>query len=489
MKAIMIMFDSLNRRYLPPYGCDWVHAPNFQRLAQRAATFESSWVCSMPCMPARRDFHTARPNFFHAGWEPLQPWDDSVPEMLKRAGISTHLATDHYHYFADTGGGYNTRYSTWQNFRGQEADPWIGQVAEPVIPPTINRRQFRENWVNRPFSTREDNCPQTLTTNAGLDFIERNHGEDRWFLQIEMFDPHEPFTTPEAYQKLYKHAGENPIFDLPDYADVTETPEEVERARHNYAALLSQCDANLGRILDAIDKHDLWKDTMVIVWTDHGYLLGEHNRFAKNIPTMWNEIANTPFFVWDPRFPDAKGVRRSALVQPAIDLGPTLLRLFGLEPTADMTGCDLAPVVEHDTPVREDAVFGYFGLPVHYTDGRYVYMRKVVDAKEPIYTYTWTPHRFNGETEAVELYPPLPFTKNMQVIRRRHEPPAPKEGEYQPPTGMIQKHLLYDLETDSGQSSPIDNPQKEQAIVERLSHHMKRCHAPEEMFVRYGIPF
>ena len=65
MKAIMVMFDSLNRLMLPPYGCDWVHAPNFQRLAERSATFENSYVCSMPCMPARRDLHTGRPNSPH----------------------------------------------------------------------------------------------------------------------------------------------------------------------------------------------------------------------------------------------------------------------------------------------------------------------------------------------------------------------------------------------------------------------------------------
>ena len=55
MKCIMVMFDSLNRHMLPPYNpSTWVHAPNFKRLAQRTATFATSYVCSMPCMPARR---------------------------------------------------------------------------------------------------------------------------------------------------------------------------------------------------------------------------------------------------------------------------------------------------------------------------------------------------------------------------------------------------------------------------------------------------
>jgi arylsulfatase A-like enzyme len=54
MKAIMVMFDSLNRQMLPPYGADWVHAPNFSRLAERTATFDNCYAGSMPCMPARR---------------------------------------------------------------------------------------------------------------------------------------------------------------------------------------------------------------------------------------------------------------------------------------------------------------------------------------------------------------------------------------------------------------------------------------------------
>ncbi|MFP3326245.1 sulfatase-like hydrolase/transferase, partial [Planococcus sp. SIMBA_160] len=79
----------------------------------------------------------------------------------------------------------------------------------------------------------------------------------------------------------------------------------------------------------------LWDDTMLIVWTDHGFMLGEHGWMAKNQPPLYEEVAHTPFFVWDPRAKRA-GERRRALVQPSIDLGPTLLRAFGLEPTPDM---------------------------------------------------------------------------------------------------------------------------------------------------------
>jgi arylsulfatase A-like enzyme len=113
MKAIMVMYDSLNRRYLSPYGSDWVKTPNFERLAQRSVRFTNSYVGSMPCMPARRELHTGRYNFLHRSWGPLEPFDDSCPEILKRAGVHTHLASDHYHYWEDGGCTYHTRYNTW----------------------------------------------------------------------------------------------------------------------------------------------------------------------------------------------------------------------------------------------------------------------------------------------------------------------------------------------------------------------------------------
>ena len=95
MKAIILLFDSLNKRYLPPYGDLLTKAENFQRLAAHAATFENSYVGSMPCMPARRELHTGRCNFLHREWGPLEPFDDSMPELLKKAGIYTHLISDH----------------------------------------------------------------------------------------------------------------------------------------------------------------------------------------------------------------------------------------------------------------------------------------------------------------------------------------------------------------------------------------------------------
>src|SRR5690606_27218101 len=203
------MFDSLNRRMLPPYGCDWVHAPNFQRLANQTVTFDNCYIGSMPCMPARREFHTGRYNFLHRSWGPLEPFDDSMPEILKKNGIYTHLVTDHAHYFEDGGETYHTRYSTWHFSRGQEGDFWKGHVKDPEIPESLMRKQdtpvWRQGWVDWQDLTEEWLRPQAVTFAGGDEIIRTNRTEGNSFLQSETFDPHGPFFTQQHYTDLYPH--------------------------------------------------------------------------------------------------------------------------------------------------------------------------------------------------------------------------------------------------------------------------------------------
>ena len=133
MKVVFVLFDSLNRLALGAYGGTSVPTPNFDRFArERAVTFDGHYVGSLPCMPARRDMHTGRLNFMHRSWGPLEPFDNSCFELLTRAGVHTHLVSDHLHYFEDGGGGYHTRFKTYDFVRGQEYDPWIAMAKPPV---------------------------------------------------------------------------------------------------------------------------------------------------------------------------------------------------------------------------------------------------------------------------------------------------------------------------------------------------------------------
>ena len=490
MKAIMVMFDSLNRHMLPPYGGDCgVRTSNFQRLAEHSVTFENSYVGSMPCMPARRELHTGRLNFLHRSWGPLEPYDDSMPELLKENGIYSHLVTDHYHYFENGGATYHTRYNTWEFVRGQEGDPWKASVAEPEIPPHVGGRNnclWRQDWVNRPYM-RGENHPQKLTFDLGLEFLERNRSSDGWFLQLESFDPHEPFFAPDTFRSLYPNNYKGDHFDWPNYKRVTESPEEVEHAKNEYRALVSFCDYNLGRVLDKMDELSLWEDTLLIVNTDHGFLLGEHDWWAKCVMPFFNEIAHTPLFIWDPRYPKTAGTRRRSLVQ-TIDLAPTVLEYFGLKSFSDMQGKSLRGIIESDMPVREAALYGIHGAHVNCTDGHYVYMRAPVSRDNlPLYNYTLMPMHMREcfsrkELLGVELCAPFPFTKGCGVLKvPSYGIPELDFSAYDFGT------MLFDLDQDPGQEHPIHNPQAEARMTNLLISLMEENSAPAEQYQRLGL--
>jgi arylsulfatase A-like enzyme len=490
----MVMFDSLNRHVLPPYGGNAIHAPNFARLAGNSVTFDQCFVGSMPCMPARRELHTGRYNFLHRSWGPLEPFDDSMPELLRESGIYTHLTSDHYHYWEDGGSTYHNRYSSWEFSRGQEGDYWKGEVTEPEIPDHIDIfngknpsgnaiRSWRQDWINRKYIREEKQFPQAVTFRNGLEFIRTNQEQDNWFLQIETFDPHEPFYSPERYKSLYPHTYDGPHFDWPRGGLVNETSEQVKHVILEYSALVSMCDAHLGKVLDAMDEHDMWKDTMLIVNTDHGFLLGEHDHWAKNATPWYNEIAHIPLFVWDPRL-GKKGERCGTLVQ-TIDLAPTLLEYFGLPVPSDMQGKPLSKAVESQAPLREAALFGLFGAHVNCTDGHYVYMRApAAEENKPLNNYTLMPtsmaSRFSPNTlKSAQLQSRFSFTKQCPVLK------IPAEVKKRSVHSM--DTLLFDLKSDPKQMNPIQDPIIEERMIRLMVRLMQENDAPLEQFERLGL--
>jgi len=485
----MVMFDSLNRHMLPPYGCDWVKAPNFERLTEKTVTFDRAFVGSMPCMPARREIHTGRYNFLHRSWGPLEPFDDSMPEILKKNGVYTHLVSDHYHYWEEGGGNYHTRYSSWEISRGQEGDPWKGAISAPDIPnpnPENKRGEWqRQDWVNRSHMQDEKDQPQAKTFALGCDFIERNHANDNWMLQIETFDPHEPYFSSQHYRDLYPHDYDGPPCDWPDYAPIDEERRrKLEHIRLTNAALISMCDNYLGKVLDLMDRHDMWKDTLLIVNTDHGFLLGEHDWWGKCRMPFYNEIALMPFFAWDPRS-GKRGERRGSLVQ-TIDIAPTLLEFFGVDIPGDVQGVPLRDTIESDKPVRDAGLFGLHGAHVNCTDGRYVYMRAPVrEDNDPLYQYTHMPahmrHTFSvEEMQTMTVAEPFGFTKGC---------PTMKIGTGKPGWSRAWDFgtLLFDIEEDPGQEKPLDDPAVEERMKAHLVRLIKENDAPLEQYERLGL--
>jgi len=488
MKVIMVMFDSLNRHMLEPYGGNWVKTPNFRRLAERSVVFDTCYGGSMPCMPARRELHTGRYNFLHRSWGPMEPFDDSMPEILKRNGAYSHLVSDHYHYWEDGGCTYHTRYSTWDCVRGQEGDPWMGQVVDPDIPATAASEQrtnnplWRQDWINRKYMAEEADQPQPKTFARGMDFMRRNAGQDNWFLQIETFDPHEPYFSPQRFKDKYPHQYKGRHFDWPPYREVRESAEEIEHCRLESAALHSMCDEYLGKVLDLMDELDLWKDTLLIVNTDHGFLMGEHDLWAKCHMPFYEEVIHSPLFIWDPRSAVA-GQRRQALVQ-TIDLPATILEAFGIALPADTQGLPLRQTIIDDRPVRQAALFGIHGGQVNVTDGRYVYMRAPADkSNAPLYNYTLMPTHMRGlfsldELQPAELAKPFSFTKGCPTLKT---PGNVWRGE------RLMTTRLYDVQADPKQENPLDDAEVEQMMIDHLVRLMKSGDAPPEQFQRLGL--
>lgn len=500
LRTILVLFDTLNRSALGGYGGTEVATPNFDRLAARAECFQNHYAGSLPCMPARRDLHTGRMNFMHRSWGPLEPYDNSLPALLGAEEIYSHLITDHFHYFEDGGANYHTRFKSWDLIRGQEYDTW-----KPVVSPDTQRykKQYSnknynnpnesnrlQHQVNRDYIQNEEEHPGPRCFKAALEFLEVNKNADNWFLQLECFDPHEPFFVPDHYKENLPESSYNgPTLDWPRYGPGEYQPEEVAELRRNYHALVAMCDKHFGRVLDYLDENDMWKDTAVIVTTDHGFLLGEHDWWGKNIPPYFEEISHIPLMV---HVPDSFEIspKNNQCVTQTHDLMPTILDLYGLKIPKEVLGRSILKA----KPLDRTAIFGQFGGPIGASDGRHVlYIYPSSLEHKGLFEYTLMPSHLKlpfglDELKHATLAEPFDFTKNTPLLRV----PAEK-GQNRRTPGERWKLMtafdtaLYDTLSDPKQMNPIeDRIIKEQlvaAIIETLDSH----DAPQELYERFDF--
>jgi len=502
VKAVLVLFDSLNRHMLGSYGGTRIPTPNFDRLAKHSVSFDQHYVGSLPCMPARRDMLTGRVTFLHRSWGPLEPFDNAFPEILHReTGTYSHLVTDHFHYWEDGGATYHNRYDSYEFVRGQEGDRWKAMVQPhwERLREMYHARQFSEgrrsyfgqNIVNREFIKEEKDFPSVRCFAEGYDFLDRNRDADNWLLQIETFDPHEPFTAPARFKEAFETGWKGPIRDWPRYGRVDELPEECEELRANYYAVVAMCDHLLGEMLDYFDLHDLWKDTALVVTTDHGFLLGEHDFWAKNRMNLYEEVAHIPLFLHDPRRPDLAGTRSAALTQ-SIDLAPTFLDLFGAQVPPENEGFSLCRMAD-GTALRDAVLFGYFGGAVNIADGRYTYHRFPEDLrKQELYQYTLMPtHIFSPftpeEMADATMSPPLGFTKGARLLKVPVIERSPMYNNYGPGGLLESETRLYDLKTDPGQDKPLDDPAVEARLTGMMVDLMRANGAPPEAYARLAL--
>jgi arylsulfatase A-like enzyme len=487
MKAILVFFDSLNRRALSPYGCNSIETPNFTRLASKSVRFDRHYIGSMPCIPARRELHTGRHNFLHRCWGPLEPFDHSMPELLSRSGIHTHLTTDHLHYWSDGGAHYMTRFNSHEMARGQGEDPVKGVVNPLPLPDCPGQKSHRDE-VNRQRLQCNADFPIDQTFRRGLEFLDQNREADNWFLMIENFDPHEPFIAQERFRERYPHSDAVARFDWPVYGGVSETPEEVAHCLREYAACVTMCDHYLGKVLDTMDQRGLWEDTMLIVTTDHGFFLGERGLWSKGQDSWSPEFAHLPLFVWDPRTQEA-GTTRNSLTQ-TIDLGPTLLDFFNVDVPDEMTGQPLAPVLQNDTPVHDALIWGWFGREIVCCDGTHLFVKGTNPENRPLYNYTLEPSHIqmpfslDRELKDLSLHPGFSFTRGCPVLK------VPAEGERIAFWGLHEPRpveLLFNLAEDPQMQHPLSDPATRESMVRKTVDLMHHHEAPPEQYERLEL--
>lgn len=205
---------------------------------------------------------------------------------------------------------------------------------------------------------------------------------------------------------------------------------------------------------------------------------------GKNIMPVYNEIANTPFFIWDPRF--KKKNCTTKLLAQTIDIPATILEFFSIDKPKEMLGKSLRPILEEEKEIRETAVFGYLGSHVNITDGKYVYMRSPLENNfDNLYEYTLMPTRINRrftpkELQRIELVEPFEFSKNCKMLKV-------------PVSSIMANNAarygskLFDIVNDPHQQKEIIDIDKEFEMIEKIKKHLLENEAPKELYKRIGI--
>jgi arylsulfatase A-like enzyme len=360
--VILVVFDSLRKDSVGVYGSPFwgkVHTPHFDRLAAESVVFTRAYPESLPTLVARRAMYTGHRCYpFHdgairlkgdgvgmAGWGPIPEEQDTLAELLQKAGYRTALISDLYHQFKPSKNFWRG-FDQWTFLRGQETDPErsgprlsqeeIDRWMPKDLQSTWMLDIMRECVMNFRDRTKEEDyfAPRVLRE-AAL-WLEQNQDADRFFLTIESFDPHEPWLAPAHYRKMYlPEDGQQGVWS--SYGAVSQhDPGFVRAAQANYSGVVTMCDRWLGHLLETMRVLGRLDDTMVIFTSDHGHSVGDRNFFGKKGYPSFPEIVDVPLIV---RFPKAAhaGTTSDLFVQ-AHDIPAEILDRTGVEPETKIEG-------------------------------------------------------------------------------------------------------------------------------------------------------
>ncbi len=341
MNVIVIVSDSLRRDHLPCYGNQTVQAPRLAAFARQAVVFDGCRTASFPTVPARADLLTGRHSFVFRDWGPLPRSEVTLPALLARAGYLTFGVAD-TPFLLRNGYGYDRGFHDFVWIRGQRQGP--------------ERDDVQRGWKGE-----EDRfAPATLSFAAR--WLER-HVDERFFLYVDTWDPHEPWDPPAHYVRrhLHDYSGEQVAPCYWDWREDGYTERQLEVAHACYMAEIAMVDRWFGLLLDRISTLGLEDDTAIFFLSDHGFYFGEHGLLGKSrfrweggvsFEEGWirglkvgyiyrsplhQELVRVPLLV---RIPGVAPGRVGALCGLP-DLMPTILELAGVEVPESVQGASL----------------------------------------------------------------------------------------------------------------------------------------------------
>lgn len=401
--VLFIVMDDL-RTELGCYGAEGVITPNIDRLAKAGVLFKNAYAQYPVCNPSRASLLSGlRPAETGIVTNQLpfrraMPDIRSLPQFFRNNGYFTAGIGKIFHLGEDNKEGKPVKFRdplSWDFFYdGMEDATKLGKTGEGR-----NLTNGKLPWCAWLAAEGDDeDQPDGLNAKVAVDMLEKHHGEP-FFIGLGFHKPHDPFIAPKKYFDMYPPGSTKLASEpedrskqvrhaIPNHTDFAAF-NDVERRefKRAYHACTTFADAQLGKVLDAMDRLKLWDNTIVILIGDHGYHLGEHEWWNK--VTVYELGARAPMMVW---VPGAKGLGKptDALVE-FVDFYPTLLDYAGLVAPHKLSGSSFRSIMDDPGLPGKDAAYtqvnrpGSTGLSVRTERWRYTEWGK--DGKDGIELY------------------------------------------------------------------------------------------------------
>jgi iduronate 2-sulfatase len=392
--VLFIAVDDLNTR-LGCYGFEHIHSPNIDALAKRGVRFDRAYCQYPSCGPSRASVLTGlRPdttgvlsNKIHL--REAAPDVVTLPQLFKNNGYFVARVGKIFHQSnpTDIGTSGPDDPASWTavfNPRGRDKDEEdLLTVYTPQLPLPDQMCFLKADG---------EDAEQTdgLVIDETIKLLKQQTDRDKpFFIATGLYRPHIPYIAPEKYFDLYKieqtplpfvpagYRDRTPAAALastPEWPNFGTTPLEARECILAYDACISFVDAQIGRLLEALDQLDSSEETIIVLWGDHGYHLGEHGLWRKN--SLYEESARAPLIIFDPRI-ESESNDCNRVVE-FVDIFPTVAELCGLETPKNLEGVSLTPLLRTPTAAWDRPAFSqvqfreYAGHSVRTAGWRYV---------------------------------------------------------------------------------------------------------------------